>query len=135
MVHQGVYFRLVPWIFKKGVVVWITKPDYRPAGKYTFGLLQTSVAPVALYNDTFKSFRSTSGTSGGTIHPASSHWHTPRRSDLCFSPLSTLTDTFQELLGQIRNTFQLQGGMTSYNTSNFLFGILQILLGSCGPAL
>lgn len=46
----GVYFSLVPWICKKGVVVWITKPEYKPAGKKTSGLLQTWVALVALYN-------------------------------------------------------------------------------------
>lgn len=88
VVHQGVYFSLVPWTFKKDVV-WITNPEYKPAGKYTFCLLQPSVAALALYDGTFESFRSTSGIS--VRHPTSSHWHVPRRSDLCFSPLFTLT--------------------------------------------
>lgn len=91
-------------------MVWITKPDYKPTGKYAFGLLQTSVAPVALYNDTLKASGALlASVLGPSIqHPPSG---IPPEDQICASALSSLGQ-FSGALGQIRNTFQLQGGVT-----------------------
>lgn len=69
-----------------------------------------------------------SGTSVGMIHPASSHQHSPGTSDLCFSPCFIVTDSFWELLGQIKKYFPGAG-------KSDILQLPRIILGNCGSVL
>lgn len=65
--------------------LWITKPDYRPAEKHTFGLPQTSVAHVALYSDTLRASRA--HLASPVLGPSIQHLPTgiPPKDQICAS--------------------------------------------------